>query len=466
MKNQMKKKMMSIGFVLGVMLTFSACGKPVDMLPEASSINWIDEYDKKNKTYGNEVVDAIIDKLDKKIDDYGEITGFYINYREDSKGDSNHSFIYVIFEAESEWAEVTIPYEVEVEYYKEQKEWKILHCKEDQYNDIEYTLKDEITPEIVMDTLQYEGIYLDYSYLYFNDVEFEDFLVESTEVEIDGDDIKCMCYCTTKAKIGDIEYELDLEWPIRLDVRTGEWYYSWSDEDDAYATIVSSNIDELLVDYEDPDILFNDLIENGYIGYDYQDINEDSVISYEFDSVDQYANYVYSYINVEVAGDEGITYDIQYELDYNMASSVYGYDEEPSVYTYSVETSVGDDFLGTIEGVVDEDGVTVIYTADGNTRYENEGTAKVRITFEECDSYGNITGTIEYTEDGTYTDYKPLEFDAYFDYYYAGDLYIYILGDSFPVFESSSFDIYWDFEREQWYYEDYFNDVLIYFERM
>ena len=163
----MKKKVILAGLLCCMCLGLTACGNPLNKLPEELDENI---YDTEEETTGNEAADEIIDVLTDEdeggID--GDVLEFSVYDRDDDEDDKDQSDVYVEIVIETDEFEYTGYYIVSMEYDKEDG-WEV---DEFVIDDDEDCLFKPLVGADEDEDLLWSTIYYDMDWFYIDGREF------------------------------------------------------------------------------------------------------------------------------------------------------------------------------------------------------------------------------------------------------------------------------------------------------
>ncbi len=473
----MKKKYYWMVGIMCLMLGLTACKKPADALPEVSSDNWIESYDKSSKSYGNDVVDEIIASIKKdKNFVFDKLEGFEIYSRVDSQTKEQKSNIYVYVTARGEYVDYVVPYLVELDYNKSSKKWEVGEINIDDDEDFEMEVREDLSEEQLARCMEYTYINFDnWDYIHVYESGIIELNIDSVKYKVNKKNvIECTYSCTMTYQDGLTVYEVEFDFPVCLTTllsRDEEEMYILDDYfdyiDGIKGNIISETVDNSKIDeFEgsiDIETIVSEMVKDGYTyinSYDYYDsLEKDMIVYSELGEVNYESEYDEMSVEVVIgiASDSGVISYIPYTCYYYYSE----YDRE-WFYSYSIMNSwegtieVSDEFSGVLEGDVERNG------------------GSLRITIAEIDDLDSgeiveLDATLEYSANGKFTDtvtYQPyacLEcyetcLYFYFDYTYPVELTA--LDE-----ELTELYLYWDYDNECWVTDNY-SDITIELERV
>lgn len=401
------KKFTLAGLLLTMCLGLTACGNPLNQLPEATEENI---YDTEEETTGNDAADAIIDFLTDEdeggID--GDVTSFTVYDRDDDEDDKDESEVSVEIVIETDDFEYTGYYIVTMKYDKEDG-WEVDEYVEDDDEDYICKPMDGVTDEDLESYLTYyvgnntEGMTTDIGEPYEEDGIY--FCDATAEYEYSDS------YCTYISAA-----EFTFEFCFSNGSKTASWeVINYTDNstaipnsgvsddelyDTIYWTLDSFTTNDGTYFYiagssymGDITPLTNDLYEQDGVWY-----NE---LTVEFDYIDSYGSYA----------DRSGTYTVQYYMMFEFQPSGYwtlidytlptDYVFESNVEGYIAE---GDDAQGVDEDILWD---TIYWDLDSFTT--NDGT----YFYVLSDNMGDIVPLSNevYEENGTSYNELTVQFD-------------------------------------------------------
>jgi len=399
----MNKRIILCMIILTLMLGITACGNPLNSLPEVSETNYVENYDVENKTYGNGIIDLIVGELSGNSLYYGGIRDIEIYNRIDDTNNKDFSKLYVKIVSTSVNAEYVNYFIVSLDYNADEKRWEIKDCEADEDKDTEINILAYKTGEEIENDI-YENVYS----FYFEEVDA--YVYPSDIVSISVNDIEC-------EKID--QYQVQCTYNVSLSLKENNYYYSTdavvvynfytadSYYDDEYwcyydtqAVFRERYIDPEIISLLSEDKLLTDFGEYGLSTGNFSTVlTTDMITSSEF--MDVQVTYAgcsrEAFITVQIMEGLYATYDVIF----NYVSDDEGNWSLDIINAYRNGYEITEDIQGTYLGIV-------------VSNVNDEELGSVRIVVDSSDEE-KIYGTIEFATDGNLDAVEPVVFEATYD---------------------------------------------------
>ncbi len=443
----MKKKILLAATALCIAVGLTACGNPLKKLPESDdSVNWIEAYDKSEKTYGNQAIDAIVKYFDKEgvmAKEY--IEGLYVLDRDD-KDNKEKSTLSVAVETESEYVRYTRCYEIEMKYDADDKEWEVKEHELEEEESEKTVIKEQTEEDIINLISENFYDYVDDVYVYGYDMDIDELTIDS--IEYDGIEefysnyVTCTYDVTVSFEYGPYSYVVEMS--VYNDL------YTYGGQDDCYSSyayfdeinVVSCEMDPEIENRFTVDRVVEDINEYGF-DFDYFDsrISVDDIENYSIDDMTIGTSSAYVYVSFDIVSDFQIVNTIHLYLAYDFEDGEYYiysmYENESRELTYSAKD-------------IEETHLAEIYNDD----YELVGYARIHMEdVEQDDYYAELyfDGYIEFSEDEEFED--PQVIEIYSGVYYSSWMYWYIYLDDYIDFSDGGYlyytYMYWNIEDQE-----------------
>jgi len=399
-EEEMKKKLVLSGMILGICVGLCACGNPLKQLPEANEENI---YNADDETTGNEAGDEILDYLEDESAYKGKVIGFVVYDRDDNEETKEKSEVSVALTTETENAEYIYHFVVTCKYDKD-KGWRVKEYEMDSKE------KTECMPKAGIDVDMAKEDMIDYVYsyygedfsCYFTEESIVDCSVLSDSIEVDDDG-----YVTDNAVVS-VSVEGDyftatgtLNMEYCFDKSYDEWYLDDYEFNEDFTIEYSEEVLEQLSD----EIMMADVAEKEFtlFNYDYpMYFSSDMFSSYEFSEYQFSGNYCYRDLTYTIANTESFSGTLTFNIGYYDYDDGNGYVLDYCQYDYDISP---DNLPGDYSAVV--------YTA-GTTDKEGE----IYYTITDVGN-GECSGSVKWVPEGANADsVEPVTFTGTINSYY------------------------------------------------
>lgn len=403
----MKKKIVLLFTTACLCAGLTACGNPLNDLPEATGENI---YDAGEETTGNEFADDIIDKLmDEGVLLGDQIVSFVVNDRDDDEDSKERSELSVEITTESDTMEYVYYYVVDCKY-SDDRGWRIKEYELNEDEESTVSARTNVTEDDFVAAMErISSVYFGSTYVYFEDGEFTDITFRNEKIVpgIIGDynnEYPTENLTVTFTLQSDFCYftrDIDMEYSYYND----QWNMTNWELSEDYTTELTAETLEALSDER----MLADLAEKSiYVRTGDINVTDDLIDSYTFGDYSFSGNTCYRDVEITLKGSDIYTINVSASYTYKYTDSGWELSYvSPSLH--AVEQNIAGNYSGTV--------------------HYSSGTAYATVYYSilEVNDDGTLSGALKWVPDGE--DAATAELHTFTGKYYMDIPYISIYLD-------------------------------------